>query len=352
MKTTRKNLTVSIDWLTIIFEEASAREVIENYLEIPENLFSKGSFGIKYKQYDTRYVFGNIVLYSIEQQEEQQECYVNLSGEGCRQLEQHFERLGKTWTSFLEYCFTNWSEIVRMTRIDIAIDDKNEIPFFTIEKLHRKCLNELYKTPSQTYSFNESKFEKGITGKTLYVGAGKSNVRYRFYDKDKEQASKKKMTLEEIESWKRTEVQFRDDYATSMCKKIAFSQSSLGELILGFIKGHLLFISDKEGEKTVSRFWTRFLGSSAIVKLDSKTESTSLFETLIWIKRGGALSAIKAFELLHLHGAVQGLEDIEDLKKKARFSSPLSNKMIAYVSSIGREDLIPLIYENTKKAEF
>jgi len=36
---------------------------------------------------------------------------------------------------------------------------------------------------------------------------------YRFYDKDKEVCSKHNKTLDEVGSWKRTEMQLRDDKA-------------------------------------------------------------------------------------------------------------------------------------------
>ena len=36
------------------------------------------------------------------------------------------------------------------------------------------------------YHFDESKFDDFDTAKTVYIGAGKSGLSYRFYDKDKE----------------------------------------------------------------------------------------------------------------------------------------------------------------------
>lgn len=59
MKTSRKNLSVLIDWLTIIFEETDAYTVIKNYLDFfPIRTFEKDHRGILYKEYDTRYTFG------------------------------------------------------------------------------------------------------------------------------------------------------------------------------------------------------------------------------------------------------------------------------------------------------
>ena len=48
---------------------------------------------------------------------------------------------------------------------------------------------------SEGYHFDESKFDDFDTAKTVYIGAGKSGLSYRFYDKDKEVCSKHNKTL-------------------------------------------------------------------------------------------------------------------------------------------------------------
>ena len=93
------------------------------------------------------------------------------------------------------------------TRLDVAIDDKNEKPFFTIEQIKKKCEKEEFISNSEGYKFDESKFDDFDTAKTVYIGAGKSGLSYRFYDKDKEVCSMYNKTLDEVGSWKRTEMQ-------------------------------------------------------------------------------------------------------------------------------------------------
>ena len=65
------------------------------------------------------------------------------------------------------------------TRLDIAIDDKNEKPFFTIEQIKKKCEKEEFISNSEGYHFDESKFDDFDTAKTVYIGAGKSGDRER-----------------------------------------------------------------------------------------------------------------------------------------------------------------------------
>lgn len=349
MKTSRKKLSVLIDWLTIIFEETDAYTVIRNYLDLPVEAFEKDYRGIQYKEYDTRYTFGQIILYAIEQQPDKQECYLSLSGEGCRQFEKHLGRKNQTWETFFKTCFSYSDSAVRMTRLDIAIDDKNERPFFTIKDLYQKVENELYKSISQTHSYNESKFTLNDGAKTLYIGAQKSRVRFRFYDKDKEQTIKKKLPMDNLDSWKRTEIQLRDEYATQMCYQIAFSQKSLGKLIFGFLKENLTFYTET-GE--LFRPWQRFLGSVEPLKLTATTELTTLHDTQNWLETGGILAILKGFNLLEEHNALGNLQSVEQLLPQALFSRSFSQKLVAHVSMLDRLDLVKKIQDQTKKAEF
>ena len=109
----------------------------------------------------------------------------------------------------------NGSDAVSYTHLDVykRQDDKNEKPFFTIEQIKKKCEKEEFVSNSEDYHFDESKFDDFNTAKTVYIGAGKSGLSYRFYDKDKEVCGKYNRTLDEVGSWKRTEMQLRDEKA-------------------------------------------------------------------------------------------------------------------------------------------
>ena len=121
----------------------------------------------------------------------------------------------------------------------LAIDDKNEKPFFTIEQIKKKCEKEEFISNSEGYHFDESKFDDFDTAKTVYIGAGKSGLSYRFYDKDKEVCSKHNKTLEEVGSWKRTEMQLRDDKAHAFAMTFKDRPLELGELAFGLLANNL-----------------------------------------------------------------------------------------------------------------
>ena len=137
-----------------------------------------------------------------------------MTGRGCDDIFRILDSRNCTFGDMFRRCERRYGlDNFHFTRLDIAIDDKNEKPFFTIEQIKKKCEKEEFISNSEGYHFDESKFDDFDTAKTVYIGAGKSGLSYRFYDKDKEVCSKHNKTLDEVGSWKRTEMQLRDDKA-------------------------------------------------------------------------------------------------------------------------------------------
>ena len=125
------------------------------------------------------------------------------------------------------------------------------MPFFTIEQIKKKCEKEEFISNSEGYHFDESKFDDFDTAKTVYIGAGKSGLSYRFYDKDKEVCSKHNKTLDEVGSWKRTEMQLRDDKAHAFAMTFKGRPLELGELAFGLLANNLRFVVPNRGGKLV-----------------------------------------------------------------------------------------------------
>lgn len=311
MKTSRNNLTICIDWLKIIFEATDAIQVILNCLQLDECLFEKTSGGMRFKQYDTKYTIGHIVLYGVEEKKDNEECLLELSGQGCQQLEKHLVEHSQNWQTFLSSYFQISYQKTHMTRIDLAIDDRNEQPFFTIEQIRKKCYAGLYRSSNQLVrSYENNQAEVG-TAKTVYLGDKTSGVQYRFYDKDKEQADKLKQPLAEIVSWKRTELQFNRDYATSVCQIISNGEE-VDQFLFSFIKWHLTFYVDKE-KAILWRPWERFLGEVSPKKLSMYPIRNELMDTQLWLEKQ-VIPAISAFDFLEKYQALGGLKSISEMK--------------------------------------
>ena len=109
-----------------------------------------------------------------------------MTGRGCDDIFRILDSRNYTFGDMFRRCERRYGlDNFHFTRLDIAIDDKNEKPFFTIEQIKKKCEKEEFISNSEGYHFDESKFDDFDTAKTVYIGAGKSGLSYRFYDKDR-----------------------------------------------------------------------------------------------------------------------------------------------------------------------
>lgn len=192
----REALSIKIDYLSAIFETIQAKEFIERIMELPLEIFHVQKTRIKHQPYTRLYQCGTIKIYGnvppIETNPLGLGCYLVLSGKGC---DDYFGRFGfrsdtDIYYDFFAKCKARLKNKFHLTRLDVAIDDKNAEPYFTIEQIKKKCLKEEFISKSRSYRFAESSFEDGETAKTVYIGDGKSNLSIRFYDKDKEVCGK------------------------------------------------------------------------------------------------------------------------------------------------------------------
>lgn len=351
-------MSIKIDYISIVFDFASAEEIISKILELPIDIFCKCQAKVKHKSYQSLYQAGTIKVYgddrATDDNPEGLGCYLVLSGQGCDDIFRILDMHGYSFGDFFESCERHYGNQFHLTRLDVAIDDRNEVPFFTPEQIKRKCEREEFIANSNTYRFAESSFSEKETAKTVYIGAGKSNLSYRFYDKDKEVSMKYQKSYETIGSWKRTEIQLRDEKAHAFALMFKVHPLDLGKLAFDLLAGNLRFVIPDKKQSNKSRwktcqFWERFLGAVEPLQLHMETPRKTLQETQRWLKEGGVLSAVKGFCFLEENDALGGLESIGDMLKSVKYSSVLGNKLVGHLSRINREDLIQYIYDDTKK---
>ena len=327
-------------------------------LGLPTDIFNIYPASVKYKTYQARWQIGDIYVSGDARKTEDNPqglgCYLVMTGRGCDDIFRILDSRNYTFGDMFRRCERRYGlDNFHFTRLDIAIDDKNEKPFFTIEQIKKKCEKEEFISNSEGYHFDESKFDDFDTAKTVYIGAGKSGLSYRFYDKDKEVCSKHNKTLEEVDSWKRTEMQLRDDKAHAFAMTFKDRPLELGELAFGLLANNLRFVVPNRNESNKSRwktcrFWERFLGAVEVLKLQVPKQQNSLEETQQWLTEGGVISAVKSFYFLEEHDALGGLEKVGTMLDKARYSNSLSSKLTAHLQRIDRTDLIPYIQYDTK----
>lgn len=324
---------------------------------MPPDIFITYPAKVKYKTYQTRWQIGDISVSGNAQQTENNplglDCYLVMSGRGCDDIFRILDSRGLTFGDMFERCVHWFDTDFHFTRLDIAIDDRNEVPFFTPAQIRKKCEKDEYISNSNDHRFNDSKFAKEELARTAYIGAGKSELSYRFYDKDKEVSMKYNKPIEEIGSWKRTEMQLRDEKAHAFAMLFKDNPLDLGQLAFNLLAGNLRFVVPDKNESNKSRwktcrFWKRFLGAVKPLKLHIPQPQNSLIETQQWLKDGGVLSAVKSFYFLEEHDALGELERVDDMISKIRYSPSLACKLIGHLQRIEREELIPYVQYDTK----
>ncbi|CPW41543.1 TPA: replication initiation factor domain-containing protein [Enterococcus faecalis] len=349
LKTSQKNVTAKIDWLQIIFYQCSIEELLETLLKIEKDCFLVEKAQIRYKEYDVCYSYGSLKIYTYDLPAfEESECYLVFSGDACSLYERLLHSLESNWVMFFQQLVTQFSQRFKVKRLDIALDDRNKQPYFKVEQLIKLCKKKRYESRKRKFHVTESNVAGTKTSKTLYIGKRTSDVMFRIYDKDLETAQKEKRAVQEIGSWKRLEVEFKRDVAQAIVELISKNTDSLEELMRSFVKQELNFYSDDEHTK-IPRFWERYLGNVAPLKIARKYEIRGLKDTEQWFVFGGGLSTLKAFDFLANHGALGNLQNMLQAIQDAELSRPLTKKVVDHLVDIGREDLIEEIYLLTKK---
>jgi len=244
----RNGLSIKIDYLSIVFDSIGARELIQRILGLPFEFFKRQDARVRHRAYTSLYQCGSIKVFADVIPTDTNPfglgSYLVLSGKGCDDYQDCFSMQGTrsdTYGDFFRKCCQLLGKSAfHLTRLDIAIDDKNDVPYFTIEQIKKKCLKEEFISKSRSYRFTESSFVDG-TAKTVYIGDRKSNLSYRFYDKDKERCGKYDIPFEEMESWKRTELQLRDEVAHQIAMLFSESPEDMGKLVFDLLGSSLRF---------------------------------------------------------------------------------------------------------------
>lgn len=327
----KKELRIKIDYLSIVFDTIKADELIRRLLGLPLDYFMIQKARVKHKDYTHLYQFGTIKVYGdrkLKDGTDEAGCYLVLSGQGCDDYYSFLQAQNNTYNNFFDYCIQIAGKgYFHLTRLDIAIDDRNDIPYFTVEQIKQKCLKDEFVSKSKSYRFAESSFDDD-TAKTVYIGDGKSNISYRFYEKDKEQVGKYNLNYEEMGNWIRTELQLRDEVAHSFAMLMCETFEELGNQAFNLLSSSLRFVTADKTQTNKSRwktcrFWERYLGAVKPLKLEIEKPSSSLQDTQQWLIDGGTLSAVKVFLFLEKYNALGDLKDVQEMMNSAGYSATL-----------------------------
>ena len=139
-------MSIKIDYISIVFDSARTEEVIRWVLELPIDIFTKYPAKVKHKSYQSLHQAGSIKVFGDSKQTEDNPdgtgCYLVLSGMGWDEIFRILDMHGYSFGDLFRHCERLYGSKFRFTRLDIAIDDRNETPFFTPEQIKRKCERE------------------------------------------------------------------------------------------------------------------------------------------------------------------------------------------------------------------
>ena len=157
---------------------------------MPEDIFITYPAKVAFKTYQTRWQLGDIYISGnakpTEDNPEGLGCYLVMTGRGCDDIFNILDSHNRTFGHMFHQCVRWFGTEFHFTRLDIAIDDRNEVPFFTPAQIQKKFEKEEFVSTSDFYHFDDSKYDTDDLARTAYLGSGKSAISYRFYDKDRE----------------------------------------------------------------------------------------------------------------------------------------------------------------------
>lgn len=365
-------LKALIDWCQFRFFEIDPLTIIRDLLALPFDYFDLQKGRLQYYDYQNYYVCGHLKLYYVKQyfpldknlagkvtpNPPKIDVLLLLSGEGCRQLERDvLETQNLSWKNFFHKVidFVNKeSGKFKLTRLDLAIDDYNDIPYFTPAQLLKYDEPKRFNYGRSTYMLPIGTKNKGMA---LYLQKPGSGKRIRIYDKLHEQADKQgirpKDLAEElgIQSWIRLEIEFLRDYAQAMLEIWLNGSDDLMTVIKGYLKEQLHFYIRSDFTGT-PKFWTRYLGKSEAIKLSIPKNKPLLYDKFNWFIYQGGLSVLKAYQFLwenELLNDYKENDNLMNLLESARYPPDLANLLTDVVLSKERSDLIPEIKSSTKK---
>ena len=113
-------------------------------LGLPTDIFNVYPATIKFKTYQARWQIGDIYVSGDARKTEDNPqglgCYLVMTGRGCDDIFRILDSRNYTFGDMFRRCERRYGlDNFHFTRLDIAIDDKNEKPFFTIEQIKKKA---------------------------------------------------------------------------------------------------------------------------------------------------------------------------------------------------------------------
>ena len=258
-----------------------------------------------FMKYELLYRYGDIWFFGFnssysENGEDKNRITVQLSGQGCRQLELYLESENITWIDFIKRLKQKYGENFSVTRIDIAVDEmamEDTKENFDLSSLITRYYNQDIVSPYlKNFSFvggGGFDFENPLEtenrqGLSIYLGSRQSEMYFNFYEKRYEIAKKEGISVSDsvrlFGIWNRYEVRFSQGKARSFISEI-LSGADIAELTRSIFQGAIQIYdgTDEHGFRKFDSKWQRLFGNNEAVRLSVSPEPYTVEKTIRWL---------------------------------------------------------------------
>ena len=258
-----------------------------------------------FMKYELLYRYGDIWFFGFnssfsENGEDKDRITVQLSGQGCRQLELYLESENITWIDFIKRLKQNYGENFSVTRIDIAVDEmamEDTKENFDLSSLITRYYNQDIVSPYlKNFSFvggGGFDFENPLEtenrqGLSIYLGSRQSEMYFNFYEKRYEIAKKEGISVSDsvrlFGIWNRYEVCFSQGKARSFISEI-LSGADIAELTRSIFRGAIQIYdgTDERGFRKFDCKWQLLFGNNEAVRLSVSPEPYTVEKTIRWL---------------------------------------------------------------------
>lgn len=294
---TGQNLRAMIDYLRVTFKQVvDLKEFCQTYLGCPLSEFTNTATGLM--AYNRVWKRGNIWVfdYADKADRDNYQVTLQLSGQGCREMELIMANLGLSWYDLLAK-MAGRSDM-QVTRLDIALDelfkgfDKVDDHIKLSDLINKVYLNELRPNHIKTWNHigggqltDDDDAGQGIS---IYFGSRQSNCYYNFYEKRYEIAKREGIdvqeSLEVFGVWNRYELRLSQAKADELVKEF-LTGLDLGELAKGLLVAEFEVYDglNQYGAYQPDQKWQALFGGTEPLKLTVKPEPYNIERTVRWL---------------------------------------------------------------------
>lgn len=339
-------MAIALDYLRISFETMTPEQVIQDvlHMNIKDFAISGGNASMLYKASLNYSGFNYIRIFTRSEKTDEVGALLQISGRGCRSMEFILEQQNRTWLDLL-YIAT-MPNSGKVTRIDLAINDYDG--WFDINDLIKRAMNGDYKS-----RFRSEPVIHGnqYAGWTLEFGK-RGNVFFRFYEKDKEVASKLGSSKSDVGIKNRYELQIGDTQKAMQVVHDWIIHDDIVPTIYGYFDRYITFfeyidpkikeqddyVEPDTDERPIWETWHYFVLKSKTIVFETLPEEITLERSLAWIQR----SVAPTLKLLDEAGA---LSDVMDFIREAELSPKHEKLLEALNRQIDEENMIANEFE-------